>query len=262
MNTKIELDLNLRKYDKKKWEKISKRHYDERNNLSSASALEDEILISIFSSIENSKLINILDYGAGTGLQSRYISKFVKQVISYEPIKEMRDIMIERTDKNVYNNIKIINNINDTNNLKNIEYIICSRVFEHVFDVSKMLNEFSNILSGNGKLILTLSHPLKFSGDWEKDKNNEYLYYKIYNYFKEGQSQRTRDDFNGKLSIDDISTYHRTLGTYLNLIIENGFTITKFHEPIPSKEIEKTLPALYDRLSRIPNCLILECEKK
>jgi len=252
------LDPNLVKYNKQQWQEIAKRDYNERDNLSSSAVLIDDIIVSIFASEQ--KGITVLDYGAGTGIQSRRISKYVKEVISYEPIQEMKEIMISRTNNNLYNNINLTDNINYVNNLKNIDYIVCSRVFEHVENIPKMLKEFSSILSSKkGKLILTLSHPIKFSGDWKKDKRGEYICYEIYNYFNEGKIHRSREDSEGQLLIQDVYIYHRTISTYFNWIRENGFSINKMHEPVPNNSIKNTIPKLYNRLSSIPNCLILEC---
>lgn len=246
--------------NEKKWGLIANRDKKDRDSSSSSSVLIDEIVLSWVK--QRGSKLKILDYGAGTGIQSRMISEYAEQITAYEPTKEMHEILSELTQPINYPNIRITNNVTHANNLRNIDIIVCSRVFEHISDIDEVLTNFSTILKPKGTLLLSLSHPVKFSGDWVKDQEGNYDFYKIYDYFQEGLTLRSRDDSAGNKQMERITAYHRTISSYLNSIIKAGFYISKVMEPTPKDSVKERLPKLYNRLIRIPNCLVLYCVNK
>ncbi len=72
-------------------------------------------------------------------------------------------------------------------------------------------------------------------------------------YFSEGQRNTS---FLG----ERILKYHRTLSTYLNTLIKQGFKIIAIHEPMPNEEMVKNIPDMTDELRR-PMMLLVSVEK-
>ncbi len=60
---------------------------------------------------------------------------------------------------------------------------------------------------------------------------------------------------------ENVIKYHRTLSTYMNDLIQVGFTIRAVKEPMPSEEMIQTIPGMQDELRR-PMFLMIVAEKK
>lgn len=60
--------------------------------------------------------------------------------------------------------------------------------------------------------------------------------------------------------VDDVVTYHRTMSTILNTLIESGLQIEKIIEPIPTNEAVSNLPSL-NREFRRPSFLIISAKR-
>jgi len=243
--------------NEKKWDLISQRDKKERDGYSSSSLLIDDMIISLVKKGGSNQII--VDYGAGTGLQTRLLSGYVKKIVAYEPTKQMRDVFCELTNSNQYPNVSLTNDLEFIDALRDVDTLICSRAFEHIENIDEVLQRFARILKPMGVLILSLSHPVKFSGDWIKNNGGDYDFYRIDNYFNEGLTLRKRDDHSGNQQMEGISTYHRTVSTYLNAVINAGFRIIRVDEPVPNICEKERLPKLYQRLSKIPNCLVIIC---
>jgi hypothetical protein len=59
---------------------------------------------------------------------------------------------------------------------------------------------------------------------------------------------------------ENVIKYHRTLSTYVNNLINAGFSIKTVEEPIPSEEILKSVPDMKDEFRR-PMFLIISAKK-
>ncbi|GGA26926.1 hypothetical protein GCM10011384_15290 [Psychrobacillus lasiicapitis] len=59
---------------------------------------------------------------------------------------------------------------------------------------------------------------------------------------------------------ENVIKYHRTFSTYINDFIIAGFNIRTVKEPIPSKEMLKSIPEMKDELRR-PMFLIISAQK-
>jgi hypothetical protein len=128
-----------------------------------------------------------------------------------------------------------------------------------VLDIKKALNEFHRVLSQNGKLALSITHPAFFSAPthgWHaipKDSNRteDKKFWKIDRYF----------DHTVGTHIDGIGlTFHRPLSDYIQAIIEAGFVITDFLEPSPSKELLESNER-WNTHSRVALILIIGAKK-
>ncbi len=59
----------------------------------------------------------------------------------------------------------------------------------------------------------------------------------------------------------NVIKYHRTLSTYINVLIQAGFRVSAVKEPMLSEEMLKNIPEMRDELRR-PMFLIISAEKK
>jgi len=94
------------------------------------------------------KKINILDYGAGSGVNVGMLSKFGKVDI-YEPHKETAKYLNKKYSAKKFKIIKKIS-------AKKYDLIILADVLEHIKKDKKKIKELSRKLKKNGKLLITV----------------------------------------------------------------------------------------------------------
>jgi ubiquinone/menaquinone biosynthesis C-methylase UbiE len=248
----------------KQWSAIAENYFVERDTLSFPALLIDKLILEL---LQNESHISILDYGAGSGTLSRLLSGSLgHKIVAYEPMPEMMEMMLKLTPNSAFPNITFSSNKDAiiTSN-KKFDAIICINVFDHILDISEVLNFFNSILSENGRLILSIPHPLKNIGSWVKNRTNnnwEYLYYRLDGYLQEGEVKRNREDVNGNLIIENVVSQHRTISTYYNWIFDSGFEVIKMYEPSPDNQSQDDFPMLFTQAYRIPYFWILDCRKK
>ena len=130
----------------------------------------------------------------------------------------------------------------------------------HYLDTHALERVFQMVrraLVPGGEFIFSAEHPVFTaygSQDWYYDENGNILHFPVDRYFIEGE--RTAN-FLGEA----ITKYHRTLSTYMRLLLENGFTVTGLTEPQPSPELLDTVPGMRDELRR-PMMLILKARRQ
>ena len=130
----------------------------------------------------------------------------------------------------------------------------------HYLDTPALERVFQMVhraLVPGGEFIFSAEHPVFTaygSQDWYYDENGNILHFPVDRYFIEGE--RTAN-FLGEA----ITKYHRTLSTYMRLLLENGFTVTGLTEPQPSPELLDTVPGMRDELRR-PMMLILKARRQ
>ena len=111
------------------------------------------------------------------------------------------------------------------------------------------------MLKYGGNLVFTVEHPIFTaygSQDWYYDDKGEILHFPIDNYYYEGIRTPL---FLG----EKIIKYHRTLTTYINTLLLNGFKLNQLIEPQPPENM-LDIPGMKDELRR-PMMLIVSASK-
>ena len=91
------------------------------------------------------------------------------------------------------------------------------------------------------------------SQDWYYDENGNILHFPVDNYYLEGRRDAV---FLG----ERVVKYHRTLTSYLDTLLQSGFTLRRLVEPKPPEEL-MDLPGMRDELRR-PMMLLIAAEKR
>tara|TARA_B100001175_G_C19326964_1_gene550542 strand:- start:52 stop:765 length:714 start_codon:yes stop_codon:yes gene_type:complete len=92
--------------------------------------------------------INILDYGAGSGVNINMLSKFGKVNI-YEPHKQTTNYLLNKYSGKKFKILKKISN-------KKYDLIVLADVLEHIKKDKKKIEELSKKLKKNGKILITV----------------------------------------------------------------------------------------------------------
>ena len=123
-------------------------------------------------------------------------------------------------------------------------------------DFRALAKEVSRWIRPNGRFVFSVEHPVftaHGTQDWYYDKEGTILHYPVDRYFYEGQRDAV---FLG----EHVVKYHRTLTTYLNTLLENGFELRNIIEPQPPEDM-LSIPGMADEMRR-PMMLIVSAQKK
>ncbi|WP_313381455.1 class I SAM-dependent methyltransferase [Proteiniphilum saccharofermentans] len=104
--------------------------------------------------------------------------------------------------------------------------------------------------------VFSVEHPVFTafgSQDWVYGEDGKKLYWPVDNYFKEGKRDAM---FLG----EKVVKYHKTLTSYINTLLKQGFRINEIIEPEPSKKMLEEFSEMEEELRR-PMMLLISAEK-
>lgn len=199
---------------------------------------------------------NILDLGCGFGWHCRYaIENGAHSVIGTDISTKM---LAKAAEINQLEGVSYINKA-----LEDLEFdaaqfdvVFSSLVFHYLQSFDHICKNIYNWLKPGGSFVFSVEHPVftaAGSQDWVYGANNEKLHWPVDRYFEE---DRRETIFLG----EPVIKYHRTLTTYLNTLIQTGFTITQVQEPLPEEDLLKKFPEMAEELRR-PMMLLVAAVK-
>jgi SAM-dependent methyltransferase len=131
-------------------------------------------------------------------------------------------------------------------------------VLDHVPDLDRAIGQLAAAIEEGGRLVILTNHPIlqtRGSG-WIDDQvlDPPEQYWRIGPYLDEGSEvdEVEKDVF--------ITFYHRTLSTYLNCLIDNGFKLCRMIEPPPPAGFLAAAPE-YQEADKIPRLLVMVFER-
>lgn len=165
----------------------------------------------------------IIDFGCGIGYLTYELFINGLDIIGIDFSSKSIEYANNRFKVNIFETDEIVNFCNST--VSTYDIGIANMVFHNVPNLNEMLRGIKKVLNDEGYLIVVIPHPtfwiqkFNFVPYFVKD-TEENAEYRI--------NFRIR---NCKPHNSHISYFHRTLGTYLNSFIENGFIIQEVVEP-------------------------------
>lgn len=136
------------------------------------------------------------------------------------------------------------------------DIVLSSLALHYISDFSELVEKIYGWLTYGGCFVFSVEHPVFTaygSQDWYYDGEGNILHFPVDNYYYEGVRDAVFLD-------EHVTKYHRTLTTYINTLLECGFTIQKLVEPMPPKEM-MDLPGMKDEMRR-PMMLLLNAKKQ
>ncbi|MGG5372460.1 class I SAM-dependent methyltransferase [Enterococcus sp. AZ196] len=198
----------------------------------------------------------VLDLGCGYGWHCLYAAEHgATSVVGVDLSEKM--LAVARK-KNTFSNVTYLQaSIDDVAFEPNsFDVVISSLAIHYIADFEKLAKNIANWLVAGGQLIFSVEHPTftaEGSQDWFYDEAGKIAHFPVDNYFYEGK--RTAH-FLGS----DVTKYHRTLTTYLDNLLTNGFQLKRIVEPMPPKNMMH-ISGMKDEMRR-PMMLIVRAEKK
>ena len=136
------------------------------------------------------------------------------------------------------------------------DVVFSSLAFHYVRDLAPLVESISRWLAPGGSFVFSVEHPV-FTAygpqDWYYGTDGEILHFPVDNYYIEGRREAL---FLG----ERVTKYHRTLTTYLGMLLQNGFQITGVVEPAPPEDM-MDIPGMKDELRR-PMMLLVSAKKQ
>ena len=118
-------------------------------------------------------------------------------------------------------------------------------------DLVSAVREAYRVLRKGGRFVVCNLQPMSTAGNcWIKDENGVKLHFRLDNYFDESER-----------AMGSVTDFHRTLSTYINAFLGEGFRLDGIREPKPSPKQLERYPEI-DDLLRVPHFIIYLLRKE
>lgn len=136
------------------------------------------------------------------------------------------------------------------------DIVLSSLAFHYVEDFSALVCKIRCWLKKGGSFVFSVEHPV-FTAygtqDWYYDADGNILHFPVDNYYYEGKREAV---FLG----EKVTKYHRTVTTYIDGLLQNGFEVRRVVEPQPP-EYMMDIPGMKDEMRR-PMMLLISAVKR
>ena len=137
------------------------------------------------------------------------------------------------------------------------DVVISSLALHYIAGYAAVCKKIFGFLTAGGAFVFSAEHPVftaRAEQDWFTDAVGNRLHWPVDHYQEEGR-RITR--FLGH----EVVKYHRTTATFINTLINTGFTISGVAEPQPGNEMIARYPDMKDE-NRRPIFLIIAAKKE
>ncbi|QLB21618.1 hypothetical protein A6B43_01800 [Vespertiliibacter pulmonis] len=196
---------------------------------------------TMFALLPDLKGKSVLDLGCGVGdhLQ-QYLALGARKVVGLDLSKAM----LSQAEQNFAKNSRDLTAYRfynlpmadlDQVEEQNFDLITSSFAFHYVENFPDLLQKIRKKLKPQGTLIFSQEHPIvtcyRGGERWEKNAEKEQQAYRL-NYYRE-EGKRERNWFQ-----QSFTTYHRTLSTILNQLMQSGFILDRIEEPMLTEQTQ------------------------
>ncbi|GAA0614391.1 hypothetical protein GCM10009001_34590 [Virgibacillus siamensis] len=139
---------------------------------------------------------------------------------------------------------------------ESFDVVISSLAFHYIESFRPLAKNICHWLKPGGQFIFSVEHPIFTSRneqDWYYDQEGNRLYWPVDHYQSEGIRHTS-------FLSEPVMKYHRTVSSYVNILISAGFGITAIKEPTPTEEMLATDPNMKDE-NRRPMFMIVAANK-
>ncbi len=197
----------------------------------------------------------VLDLGCGYGWHCKFaVEKGASFVYGTDISNRMLEVAKQKnSDERIEYQCVAMEDL--TFQQETFDVVLSSLAFHYVRDFEPLVKNIYLWLKKGGEFVFSVEHPVFTSygtQDWYYDSDGNILHFPVDHYYEEGKREAI---FLGKTVVK----YHRTLTTYLNTLLQNGFTLQHIIEPQPPEEMMH-LPGMKDEMRR-PMMLLISAKK-
>ena len=199
----------------------------------------------------------VLDLGCGYGWHCAYAAE--RGAASVVGVDISEKMLAMARDKTSFFNVEYLNMpIEDISfEADSFDIVLSSLALHYVRSFEDVCRKVRSCLAPGGHFVFSVEHPV-FTAygtqDWLYADDGRILCWPVDRYFAEGQRE-------AKFLGMRVQKYHKTLTTYLNGLLQNGFAITEVVEPRPTGEMLRQQPEMEDELRR-PMMLLVSAKKR
>lgn len=198
----------------------------------------------------------VLDLGCGFGWHCKYArEQQARSVVGVDLSEKMLEYARENNNDSAIEYRRLA--IEDINFAAGeFDVVISSLALHYVEHFEIVCRKIHHCLVSGGTFILSVEHPVftaLAAQDWYYGSEGERLHWPVDDYQKEGLRQARFLD-------NDVIKYHRTIATYVNALIDSGFSLMKLSEPQPTQETLDKYPEMRDETRR-PIFLLISAVK-
>ncbi|GCF95332.1 methyltransferase [Enterococcus florum] len=193
----------------------------------------------------------VLDLGCGYGWHCIYAAEHgAKSVVGVDISSRMLEVAREKTP---FESVTYVQGSIDALDFPadQFDIVLSSLAFHYLPSFEKIAQQVHAYLSEGGRFVFSVEHPIFTANgnqDWVYDEKGEIQYFPVDRYFYEGERSA---HFLGS----EVTKYHKTLTTYLDGLLTNGFRIDRLVEPMPPEDMW-SIPGMKDEMRR-PMMLIV-----
>jgi SAM-dependent methyltransferase len=202
----------------------------------------------------NVKRKKILDFGCGTGIYGRLLTKKGAIVKGFDISKEMLEIAKEENPKL---------DLREGSGYKipfkeKFDIVLSSLTVHYLKDWNKMFKEVSRVLKPKGLFIFSTNNPVFSSRERRIIEGKKVTTFG--DYFKEEVAWTSWRDNEGKEM--KMMHYNKTYETIISYILKNDFEIVGYKDCFPTKESKKLFPKDYAEFSKKPFFCVWKVRKR
>jgi SAM-dependent methyltransferase len=199
---------------------------------------------------------NVLDLGCGFGWHCRYArQQQARSVVGVDLSEKMLARARASTNDAAIEYRRLA--IEDIDfSAGEFDVVLSSLALHYVEHFDLVCRKVHYCLVPGGTFVLSVEHQVftaLAAQDWYYGQHGERLHWPVDHYQEEGPRQARFLDH-------EVVKYHRTVATYVNTLLDSGFTLTKLSEPQPTQELLDTHPAGQDETRR-PMFLLIAAVK-
>ncbi|AHG80188.1 class I SAM-dependent methyltransferase [Mannheimia varigena] len=209
-----------------------------QNPISMNEVVEKPTMFSLLPYLKGKK---VLDLGCGTGVHlARYLELGAEKVVGLD----LSELMLQQAETDLSARwqkgqdfslyclpMERLNEIAEND----FDLVTSSFAFHYIENFPDLLAKISAKMTACGMLIFSQEHPIvtcyKEGYRWEKNEAKQQVAYRL-NYYRD-EGERDRSWFQ-----QPFKTYHRTMATIMNNLIQGGFQIEQMEEPMLAEQSE------------------------
>ncbi len=202
--------------------------------------------------------LDVLDFGCGDGELTRWCAKRgARRAVGVDLSTRMLALARERTADG---RVQFVRTAIEQAAFApgSFDLVVSSFSLHYVADYTAVLARVFEWLRPGGQLSFSVEHPVITAQvakqGWVADHVGRRLFWALDDYADEGERRQ-------RWLVDGVLKYHRRVATYVNGLLDAGFTLERLDEPEPLREAMRERPDLVDDLRR-PTILVLSARKQ
>lgn len=246
------------KYDDPKFFEKYSQMSRSKEGLSGAG--EWETLRSILPDFQGKR---VLDLGCGYGWHCIYAAEHgAESVVGLDLSEKMLEVAREKTgsalEAGAASRIRYVRGSIEEADFPadSFDVVLSSLALHYVKDFGSVVRQVGRCLSAGGSFVFTAEHPVftaEGTQDWIYDEHGKIRHFPVDRYFTEGERK-------ARFLGEEVVKYHKTLTTYLETLLENGFELLHVKEPQPPERM-LAIEGMADEMRR-PMMLAVAARKK